>query len=436
MVRSKRASWIDGSSSMTPPVDASTPSTPIITTQSTSSASSISKNVPILIPPLGLPKPIAASASNSASSNNEDQSLKSGSLSKLREDRQTQYHSSPKRENSLDSATTSSERKHSEDGGILHERKASISSIITDSSIASEEYGSPLSSPRKLIFHLLYYSQPTHFFSLLFFFTLDRYKATPATSATHGPRSATASPLVTHAQHQPSTSTTPQKTSRRRSSMTMLRNIPSSELADIISGNSPNPILEKSPADLLSGHPLSNSTSSSSSSNMNYNNNEPPVDVVPVSPDGVPMYQHSLHSLLRKQLSNKRKPMRDRRSLPNLDARPGEADKDVVEMNLDAGPVDASSHDFDIASSSMDPSPSSGESLKSGPVYPAMLLNETQQQQPSGSMHEPHSPNLMNRTSVPDMTNTWNSNSSYPDYFSNEPVPSFAACKSSSNMDV
>lgn len=405
MVRSKRASWIDGSSSMTPPVDASTPSTPIITTQSTSSASSISKNVPILIPPLGLPKPIAASASNSASSNNEDQSLKSGSLSKLREDRQTQYHSSPKRENSLDSATTSSERKHSEDGGILHERKASISSIITDSSIASEEYGSPLSSPH-------------------------RYKATPATSATHGPRSATASPLVTHAQHQPSTSTTPQKTSRRRSSMTMLRNIPSSELADIISGNSPNPILEKSPADLLSGHPLSNSTSSSSSSNMNYNNNEPPVDVVPVSPDGVPMYQHSLHSLLRKQLSNKRKPMRDRRSLPNLDARPGEADKDVVEMNLDAGPVDASSHDFDIASSSMDPSPSSGESLKSGPVYPAMLLNETQQQQPSGSMHEPHSPNLMNRTSVPDMTNTWNSNSSYPDYFSNEPVPSFAASAS------
>lgn len=155
MVRSKRASWIDGSSSITP-YD-STPTTPI-TQPSTST-----QKVPSLIPPLGLPKPITVPTSSTL----EDASLKSGSLSKLREDRQTQFQSSPKRENSLDSTTTplsasssttehsfNKNRKQSEDDTMesrIHERKTSVSSIMTDSSLASEEFHSPLSSPRTYI---------------------------------------------------------------------------------------------------------------------------------------------------------------------------------------------------------------------------------------------------------------------------------------------
>jgi hypothetical protein len=170
MVRSKRASWIDGSSSMTP--HDSTPSTP--TTQPTIT----SKPASMMIPPLGLPKPIQQQQTPSSC---DDNSLKSGSLSKLREDRQHQYQI-PRRENSLDSAAPLSasssttdnsshsfllnktQRKHSEDATIdvedlsydtsrkrssVHERKPSVSSIVTDCSMASEEIYSPLSSPRK-----------------------------------------------------------------------------------------------------------------------------------------------------------------------------------------------------------------------------------------------------------------------------------------------
>lgn len=177
MVRSKRASWIDGSSSMTP--HDSTPSTPI-TQPSTDVARVPAKS--IMIPPLGLPKPLQNQAVVGGQASSDDSSLKSGSLSKLREDRQQQYQA-PKRENSLDSgaplsassSTTDNSthsfllnksRKQSEDAATgemedltfdnsskkpssVHERKASVSSIVTDSSLASEEMYSPLSSPRK-----------------------------------------------------------------------------------------------------------------------------------------------------------------------------------------------------------------------------------------------------------------------------------------------
>lgn len=132
MVRSKRASWIDGST-----YD-STPSTPTAQPQ-------------LKIPPLCLPKSIE--------DHHHHHSLKSGSLSKLREDRQLQ----PRRESSLDSSTassslievvsddTSNHRKPS------RERKASVSSIMTDSSLASEDVYSPISSPRKFLFIFIIY---------------------------------------------------------------------------------------------------------------------------------------------------------------------------------------------------------------------------------------------------------------------------------------
>lgn len=158
MVRSKRASWIDGSSSMS---HDSTPNTPI--TQPTIATSKPSSMITKPAPQLP---------------SSDDSSLKSGSLSKLREDRQHQYHT-PKRENSMECAAAFSasssmtdsprlnsnknQRTHSEDTAIdvedlsydtkkrasVHERKPSISSIITDSSMASEEIYSPISSPRK-----------------------------------------------------------------------------------------------------------------------------------------------------------------------------------------------------------------------------------------------------------------------------------------------
>ncbi|KAI7898111.1 uncharacterized protein BX663DRAFT_462531 [Cokeromyces recurvatus] len=350
MVRSKRTSWIDGSSSIS---HDSTPSTTPTTK-------------PILIPPL-------------ASKQEDSSSLKSGSLSKLREDRQHQ-HIPPRRENSLDSTTVSAsssttdnsahsfllfkQRKQSDDPdmeeferkrSLIRERKTSISSIITDSSLASEDMYSPLSSPH-------------------------RYNKSSAGSAT-GPRSASASPLVTHTLSSSSTPHTPhvssQKT-KRRSSMSMLRNIPSSELADIINGHSPNPILETPPADLINGiqHPLAKVE-------------QQRTDVEAISPEGVPIYQHSLHSLLRKQLSSKRKSLRNK---PRLQ----EADKDVVEMNLDSGlPTEmASQPSYDVPLI---------EDMKS-PLYPAMLLNESQTANTNQVQHSSQS------------SMDWNPN----DYFSTE----------------
>jgi hypothetical protein len=241
--------------------------------------------------------------------------------------------------------------------------------------------------------------------------------------------------------------------------MSMLRNIPSSELADIISGNSPNPILETPPADLISGvqHPLSiidrpipdttHSPSINSSSNEAASGDPPPPIISP-SVDGAPVYQHSLHSFLRKQLSSKRnKPMRDRRSLPNIDGRSQEADKDVVEMNLDSGPVP---NDLPSSSAAVQQQQQQQrqnfdinvdeEALKT-PVYPAMLLNESQmkvdtersrspqQQHASNSFSAPpFSPSSLSRASVPDMSN-YDSEDHYSDYFSNEPFTSTAACK-------
>lgn len=200
--------------------------------------------------------------------------------------------------------------------------------------------------------------------------------------------------------------------------MSMLRNIPSSELADIISGNSPNPVLEAPPAELIQ-HP------------SDVSNNEVVMETPPsMSPSGIeasiPSYQHSMHSLLRKQLSNKRKPMRDRRSLPSLDGgRSHEADKDVVEMSLDAEPLN--SH---ITSTSTATATTDDASLKS-PVYPAMLLNETQLKaddtnnattcKPVTTARMLASLNSMSRTSAPDMLN-WN-HPDPQDYFSDESAP-------------
>lgn len=194
--------------------------------------------------------------------------------------------------------------------------------------------------------------------------------------------------------------------------MSMLRNIPSSELADIISGNSPNPILEAAPTEFIS------SIQSSDTSEL-VTENQPVISPSGVE-SGVPNYQHAMHSLLRKQISSKRKSMRDRRSLPCLDSgKPQEADKDVVEMSLDDEPLN--SHMSSTSNVTAD-----ADSLKS-PVYPAMLLNETQSKtedttsKPTTTARMLGSLNTLNSTSAPDMFH-WN-RTIPEDYFSNEPVP-------------
>lgn len=176
----------------------------------------------------------------------------------------------------------------------------------------------------------------------------------------------------------------------RRSSMNMLKNMSNSELAGIVSGALPNPVADTPPTASSSSSappppqppPLtipggSNASTSTSSAS--------PEAIKNVNTAGISAYQHSLHSLLRRQFSNKR--MTNRRSMSSsVDTPPDgsgrltssnpEADKDVVEINLDSDDTrstagtaaDGESHDgtFD-----------SHHHLQT-PIYPALLLNATQ----------------------------------------------------------
>ncbi|KAG0792088.1 hypothetical protein G6F16_004230 [Rhizopus arrhizus] len=294
MVRSKRASWIDASSSVH---HESLPTTP--TMQPTT--------IKPLIAPLihthkhqSSPVPVPSS-----SHPHEDTSLKSGSLSKLREDRQQQLLQ-PKREGSVEGSLLITEKlkKASTDSDLedltfekrsLRERKSSISSVITDCTLTSEE--SPMSSPHRV--------------------KLQFIQSPSAPSSTS---------------HTPSTSKT-----RRRSSMHLLRNMPTSELADIVSGHSPNPILDTPPTE-----------------------ERTLVDPPLYSPDTPP----SLHSLLRRQLTTgkRRSHAKDRVSNP-------EQDKDVVEIDLDDVPREHENTERFVNSLRM----------QDAPIYPAMLLNEPKQ---------------------------------------------------------
>lgn len=122
--------------------------------------------------------------------------------------------------------------------------------------------------------------------------------------------------------------------------------------------------------------------------------------------------------------------MRDRRSLPNIDGRPQEADKDVVEMNLDAGPL----ADMSLPMYDHHHTPNTMEDELKSPVYPAMLLNESQSRPDEHQQQSPEAaapaiptfaPNSMSRASAPDMV-IYNP---IKDYFSSEPITSIAACK-------
>ncbi|KAG0904370.1 hypothetical protein G6F34_000245 [Rhizopus arrhizus] len=336
MVRSKRASWIDASSSMAH--HDSIPTTPM--TQSTKP----------LIPPLGYThkQPNITTSIPSPQNMTDDASLKSGSLSKLREDRQQQLQQQqPKREESLEMLPSAST-----EGSTPKEKKLSIDTKLDD-----ECYGvdstTQVSPVKKNSVH--------------------EHRMRAHTSGGNGPRSACVSPSVTHSYTSISTPHTPHISSskpRRRSSMSLFRNIPTSELADIVSGNSPNPILETPPVDLIDGvhHPLSIVEPPQKNDLP-----DPPIYPPPAS-EGA--YEHSLHSRLRRKLTSKRRLVRDRRSLPNIDGHHQETDKDVDEMTLDAD-TQSTHESFGQFTGSLPADDS--------PIYPAMLLNEVQMKQDTTS---------------------------------------------------
>lgn len=179
----------------------------------------------------------------------------------------------------------------------------------------------------------------------------------------------------------------------RRSSMNMLKNMSNSELAGIVSGALPNPVADTPPTASSSSSaappqppPLTIPVGSNASTGTS---SASPEAIKNVNTAGISAYQHSLHSLLRRQFSNKR--MTNRRSMSSsVDTPPDgsgrltssnpEADKDVVEINLDSDDTrstagtaaDGESHDGTFDSHHHD-----HHHLQT-PIYPAMLLNATQ----------------------------------------------------------
>ncbi|KAI9010476.1 hypothetical protein CLU79DRAFT_773210 [Phycomyces nitens] len=248
-----------------------------------------------------------------------------------------------------------------------HERASSISSVVSDSSMNTDEYYSPASSPR--MFQSPLSGSPLQF-------PLEKGKAVMK----YEPNSASSSPLISHSIASTSTTSHTSQKTRRRSSMSVLRNIPSSELASIVSGNAPNPVIDSPPADLYPSSASSPAISSRSLINNSILSNSNSSTNAP----NTPTYQTPLQSLLRRQLSSKRKARdRDRRSFvaPDTPFLP-EADKDVVEIDLEDGMgPDAERDTFE---SNENRGLENLPGLKS-PLYPALLLNSSRPAEPTDS---------------------------------------------------
>lgn len=311
-------------------------------------------------------------------------------------------------------------------GHPLHERASSVSSIVTDSSAMTDDYYSPASSPRLASPRIGSPLQiPTstgsagdrgkaHIHGLLILITHSHYPsylARSSISSSHTTRhevsSTASSPMISHTaahQHPALSPVLPTQRTRRRSSMSMLRNLSNTELANILNGSSPNPVSDAPPLP------------STSSSRYSEAGSEPSTSSTAGSTGNISAYQHSLRTLLRKQLSNKRKPtpaqpkQNQRRSLPALDSprtptqsssgMVSEADRDVVEINLDS----SSDHPTDSEERSMTAAEEDA-TFHMQPVYPAMLLNATQ----SGCNLTTHEAEIQHdgSTSAPEMSRWW-----------------------------
>ncbi|KAI8384454.1 uncharacterized protein BYT42DRAFT_529487 [Radiomyces spectabilis] len=436
MVKSKRASWIDASAgSPSSSTAASHSSDPPMTFSSSPTMSSSLTSYRKVSNAADSPKssdPHTTSDPRFHNNLDSDTLHKSGSLSLLREKRS----SFPKqRENSLESGvpSSSSSTEHSAgdlhlrrtvhtspvaaEGGaseadelldistmvnysltgrrrraanpspsLHHERTSSISSNITESSMTSDDYNSASSSPRIVYSPLsgspLQYAMPN-----------DRARTK---SAAHS----TSSPLTSHAAihstpHTPKLGPNVQPKTRRRSSMSMLRTIPSSELASIVSGNSPNPVIDAPPSEIYSHNTVDAASWSTSSG----------------SPK-MPVYQ----SVLRRQMSTKQKMQKKLSGASTTDGEMNprsEADRDVIELSLDSGisRIDA-----------VDPQPSESSNTSghrddlNTPVYPALLLGADHMASDTHTSLHPRWYDGLSNTSAPPTTRKTTQESL--DYFS------------------
>ncbi|ORZ12827.1 hypothetical protein BCR42DRAFT_378922 [Absidia repens] len=282
----------------------------------------------------------------------------------------------------------------------LHERHPSISSSVTEST-SDDFYYSPGSSPQAI-------QSPLNVSPFQPPIITDKGK----TKLTSCSRSSSPSRFNTPSDFLPSgmPNTEHQQHAIRRSSMTMLRNIPSSELANIVSGNSPNPIIDvPPPAQSPIAIPEATVDSAKSSSPT-----LPGQSVGSVDPSvtSTLAYQHSLQTFLRRQLSSKQRKARRSRSSSGANMDPLvpsessstsstyglDADRDIVEIDLDDGipPPTSVQRSQQTSTHSQQSSAKSNaaaitdtqpkqqkqrrssnqlrESMKS-PLYPAMLLD-------------------------------------------------------------
>ncbi|KAI8096700.1 uncharacterized protein BX664DRAFT_259275 [Halteromyces radiatus] len=420
MVKSKRASWIDASASHMIP--SSQTQQQAISTINPSTSSGIT---PIMTTTPIDNRQTPRKRTSSISSNKTDLDSpgitpghKTGSLSQLREQQQrssaptvnsiSSMSTSPSSPSGLqrhrilpiamfdqDTISTSSSRRSSSGMSYrrsFHERHSSVSSVVTEST-SDDYYYSPGSSPQAM-------QSPVN---------VSKSKLTTGSSTCSSPSRFNV-PSDYLASGMPNTEHHQQAI--RRSSMTMLRNIPSSELANIVSGNSPNPIIDVPPP------PHSTTTTAAAVT--------PTIESPLVTPEGTTAemnpssapganidpnvtntlaYQHSLQSFLRRQLSSKQRKSRRSRSSSGATADPLipsessstsstyglDADKDIVEIDLDDSAIPhrypstlVTSQEISQYSSSRtsstkttDPKRRSSqqrEPMKS-PLYPALLLD-------------------------------------------------------------
>ncbi|KAI8580806.1 hypothetical protein K450DRAFT_236075 [Umbelopsis ramanniana AG] len=257
-----------------------------------------------------------------------------------------------------------------------HKRTPSISSTLTANSV--DEH-SPLVSPIAR-----QYPQPLNMEEVFAAPTSPSDHRSPVTPlsanksliSSKRERTASSSSLVS-----PTSSTKPNaqtKAHRRRSSMSMLRNIPSEELASIVSGSSPNPVVI-APMDEAFGrqrgrtHTIATSNLSSFHTFDDMESDENNTDEQSTSKaTNLPGYQTSLQTFLRRQFhsySDQEKQAQVKRTSSIADR-----DRDVTEMSLDDdGPSDLTGDSIRRSYSPNDLDPSLKE-LRA-PIFPSSLLN-------------------------------------------------------------
>ncbi|ORZ09533.1 hypothetical protein BCR42DRAFT_381630 [Absidia repens] len=280
--------------------------------------------------------PSSSSSSSSLTSHPLDYSTKTSVLPKYR---QKALH--------ITTSSTSENRR----------RTSSVSSIVTDSStLQDDDDGSPCSSSASY--------QPTTTVSPMF---INQDKGKSIFLHDHSPGSS--SPLSCEI----SSSSSFRNSNKRRSSMTLLKNIPSSELANIINGytgsshgdTTGSPMANdvshtKQGARINTANTIHSSLSLTSSSSSSPSISCRPTSVsspLTSSNNGIPAYQHSLHSFFKRQISASTTNSADSDNENNTN------DPDVVELDLN-----------NEQPSGQTIYHGNNDHLHSSTVYPALLL--------------------------------------------------------------